>query len=479
MRTLTRLLFLTVVLALSGMSVGIAAAQSLIICGASGNDCRTGSLSDVSHLGRSFELRRQVDPSTFHSPLPVAVTVIAMADSEVLWNGNLLARNGDPDGEGRSGRFVFTVIVPASVLRPGMNEATVRMRRPEYLWPISEPVHVVSVAPYGDPRQDALSRYLPALLIGSALAAAALWFGIVYIMDRTERGARLMALAATGAVIQLALETTRAFIEYRHIWQPPRLALIAVLGAFVGVMLVRYAAWRFAPAARNAATLICAVLSALVLLLAEGFDLKALIAFEICLAAIAALASWALYRGAKTAGFALAGALGALVWMVHDGTGFLDRGYYLALGAVVLALAVEQAGSARRRADPAINDPAGPAPSEPTLWRIITGARVRFEPVDSVALLTAADDYTEIGLIDGQTYLHTESLAQVVLAGAGVFVRVHRSHAVNRRLVRTLEPRPGGGIRLVLAGGFVVPVGRTFQNSVRHALAHSSRRKSV
>lgn len=461
---------MTLLMALSGMSAGIAAAQPLTVCAEDGRDCRAGSLGDVSQLGRSFESKRRVDPSTFHSPLPVAVTVIAMADSEVLWNGTTLARNGDPDGEGRSGRFVFTVIVPASAVLPGINEATVRMRRPVDLWPIAGPVHVVSVAPYSDPRQDALSRYLPALLIGSALAAAALWFGVVYAMDRTERGAGLLALASTGAVIQLGLETTRAFIDYRHIWQPPRLALIAILGAFVGVMLVRYAAWRFAPAARHAATLICAILSAAILLFVEGFDLKALVAFEVCMAAIAGLAGWALHRGAKTAVFALVGALVALVWMVHDGTAFLDRGYYLALAAVVLALSVEQAGSARRRADPAIADPAAPEPSEPGLWRITTGSRVRLESVDSVAVLTAADDYTEVRLIDGQTHLHTESLAQAVLAGAGVFIRVHRSHAVNQRLVRALEPRPGGGVRLVLEGGFIVPVGRTFQSSVRHAL---------
>ncbi len=421
-------------------------------------------------MGRSFEVRQGVDPSIFRSPLPVAVTVIAMADSEVIWNDVPLARNGDPDGEGRSGRFVFTVIVPRELVRTGVNEVIVRMKRPRDAWPIAQPVHLVSIAPYTDPRLDALARYLPALLIGGALGSAALWFGMAFAMDRTERGARLLALAAAGAVVQLALETARAFVDYGHIWQPPRLALIAILGAFVGLMLVRYAAWRFAPAARNPATMICAGASGLILLLVEGFDLKALLAFQVCMAAILGLAGWALYRGARTAGFAFAGAVGTLIWIARDGTQFLDRGYYLALGGVILALAIEQVGSGRRRADPALGDPSAPEPPEPVTLRIITGAKVRLEPVDTVAFLTAADDYTEVGLTDGRRCLHTESLSQAVLAGSGVFIRVHRSHAVNRRLVRGSESRAGGGMRLTLEGGSTVPVGRTFQRTVRHEL---------
>ena len=466
-------LLLVIIAALASTRAGDAGAMSkpsLTICSAGGRECRPGSLADIPDMGRIFEVRQRVDPSTFRSPLPVAVTVIAMADSELVWNDRPLARNGDPDGEGRSGLFVFTVLVPRDQVRTGVNEVIVRMKRPRDAWPIAQPVHLVSIAPYVDPRLDTLSRYLPALRIGSALATAALWFGLAFAMDRAERGARLLALAAAGTVVQLALETARAFVDYPHIWQPPRLALIAILGAFVGLMLVRYAAWRFAPAVRNPATLTCAVALGLVLLLADGFDLKALQAFQVCMVVILGLAGWALYRGVRTAGFALAGVIGVLVWIARDGTQFLDRGYYLALGGVVLALAIEQIGSGQRRADPAMGDPTAPEPPEPVVWRIVTGAKVRLVPVETVAFLTAADDYTEVGLTDGRTCLHTESLSQAVIAGSGVFMRVHRSHAVNRRLVRGSEARAGGGMRLTLEGGSTVPVGRTFQRSVRHEL---------
>ena len=451
------------------MIASTASARPLAVCDAHGRDCRPGSLADAARLGPAFSLKQTVDPSTFRSPLPVAVTVIAMADSEVLWNGVSLARNGDPDGAGRSGRFVFTVIVPRDQVRPGLNEAVVRLKRPADAWPISSPVHVFEVAPYADPRLDALSRYLPAMLMGGALGAAALWFAIAYALDRTERGARLLALAAAGAVVQLALETARAFVDYRHVWQPPRLALIAILGAFVGLMLARYAAWRFAPSARDKVTLACAVAVVSILVLAPGFDLKALSAFALCVVAIAVLAAWALARGARTAIIALAGAVAALVWIAHDGTPFLDRGYYFALGCIFLALAIEQAGSIRRRADPVPENAGTAEPSEPATWRIMTGARVRFEPTATIAALTADDDYTEIRFTDGRSCLHTASLAQAVLEGRGTFVRVHRSHAVNRHLVKASAPRPGGGMRLTLEGGSTVPVGRTFQRSVRQA----------
>jgi hypothetical protein len=205
------------------------------------------------------------------------------------------------------------------------------------------------------------------------------------------------------------------------------------------------------------------------LIVTPGFDYKTAGVLLLGLLAVLACAA-AGVRGRRPGAWSgVAAAVLASSLLLGLRGGFLDAVYYLTLAAILLVLLVEQVLSAWRAPPPmeaaAAPTDAKPSPS-PGSIKVADGRRTRLIATDDVMRLTAADDYCHIGLADGRTLLHGATLADTLAQAPGVFLRVHRSHAVNPKHLDFVATRPGGGRVVVLTQGDSAPVGRTYRDAV-------------
>lgn len=415
------------------------------------------------------------------APGPLAVRLVAMGSSQVRWNGVVIGESGvvgDSAADEQPGRFRTVVAVPPELVRQGENTLTARVTS-HHLWlAVRQPVHEFSVGAPADLAATEVRDYVPALAVAGLLFFAALGFGLVPLIDPSQRGAVLLAGIAAIATLQLAIESARAFVPYPYPWQLARIAVIAFLAAMTAVLMARYAAWRFVPARTGLATVATAIIVGAVLLFSPGFDAKALGCLIVGIAAVAILAAAGLRTRPASAWMTLTTAAGAGVLAFAQGAGFLDSGYYLALAAVFAALMVEQVRLLRRPAE--APETATASQLERTdVVRISDGRRVHLLRSDDIAWLKAADDYCEVGLTDGRTLLNGATLLATLAAGRGRFVRVHRSYAVNPRHITGAEVRPGGGRLIMLGAAGHVPVGRVYRLDADRLLGEGTAEEGI
>jgi two-component system, LytTR family, response regulator len=115
----------------------------------------------------------------------------------------------------------------------------------------------------------------------------------------------------------------------------------------------------------------------------------------------------------------------------------------------------------------------GPQPIE-TRGRWITRIPVRAHdriiivPVADILRLQAEDNYVRI--FTERSYLHKETLTGMMLRlDPAEFLRVHRSHAVNIRVVRELRPLLHGEYAIRLADGCELTSGRSYRPAIAEA----------
>lgn len=448
--------------------------------------CPVVDLAEVRLEGAGATLIGSVDVDPQALPLarPLMVWVIALASSEVSWNGVVIGRNGIPGPDAASetpGRFVSTFVVPAVLVRPGRNQLSVRMSA-HHLWlPVRTPVHRIDVGSYETPDLPGLSDYLPALLSLGALAAAWIYFGTAAWSDRRDRQARLLAAIAGAAILQLGAEVLRVFVAYSYPWHLARVTAVALLAAVAAVLIAAYAARRFAPAWQKRAVAATAMAALASLLLLPWYDLKALGAILAGAAALATCAARGLRARTPGAAAGLAAALAILVLMVWQRTAFLDQAYYLLVAALLVVLVAEQVASLRRaraerdsetRRAGALAERLARAEREgEAIVALKDGTRTRRVAESDIVFIRGADDYCEAVLTDGRALLVTTTLARFLATLPDRFVRVHKSYAVNRPHVAGIEPRPGGGRLLTMSDGAIVPVGRAYGEAVARLIA--------
>lgn len=425
-------------------------------------------------------LERDVEVSADVLPLsrPLMVYVIAMASSEIRWNGVAIGRNGIPGPDSARetpGRFIATFTVPSALVRPGSNLVTARLSA-HHLWlPVRRPVHIFQVGYYESPELPGLTGYLPALLALGALVAAGLYFAAAAWLDRGDWQALLLALIAAATIVQLGAETARSFVSYAYPWHLVRVAFIALMAAVTAVMIAAYAVRRFAPEWRRLAPALVAAGALASLVLTPWYDLKAIGA--IVIGAIALLASGAkgARQGVPGSWAAIAFPLLLFVLIAWQLTDFLDQSYYVAVAAMLILLVGEQLLVLRRTRSAGEQEATRAAALEARLKesnsvgriaRLKDGARTHQVPEARIVFVRAADDYCEVRLEDGRTLLVTMTLSRLQQALSERFVRVHKSYAVNAGHVAALAPRPGGGRLLTLSDGSEVPVGRSYLAAV-------------
>jgi len=426
-------------------------------------------------------LRRDitVDTAALQGRPPLTVSLIALASSEVRWNGVVIGRNGTPGRDRASevpGLYVAAFIIPPRLIRPGVNILEARLSG-HYIWaPVVMPIHDFSVGFYESPGLPGLGYYLPGLLTLGALLAGLVYFAAAFAADRADRGALAVAVASGAGAAQLLVEVSRAFIAYTYPWHLTRVSAIAVLSALTACLIVFYAGRRFAPRWTRRMVISTALLSAAILLLLPGFDLKALGAIAIAWLWLGVAALPGLRTARRPATVALAMAIVALAVMAWDFTEFLDRSHYLLLAALVILLVAEQVLSLRRaraerdeqaRLAVALGERLRKAEEsgEPIL-ALRDGSRIHRVAEGDILVVRAADDYCDVILTGGRGLLVTQTLARLLETLPPRFMRVHKSHAVNRVHVAGTTPRPGGGTLLIMSDGREIPVGRAYARAV-------------
>jgi DNA-binding LytR/AlgR family response regulator len=104
------------------------------------------------------------------------------------------------------------------------------------------------------------------------------------------------------------------------------------------------------------------------------------------------------------------------------------------------------------------------------LWVQSRGESIRLD-LDEVERVEGEGEYVRLFLPHG-SYLHRDSVSRMAeRLNPDRFVRVHRSHIVNRRRLVGIRRRTTGSYQLITAGGAAVPVGRSYRAVVRTIVA--------
>ena len=132
------------------------------------------------------------------------------------------------------------------------------------------------------------------------------------------------------------------------------------------------------------------------------------------------------------------------------------------------ALLAESTPAGTRERDPPDESASLSAQGYLTRIAVRSLSRIVIVPVHEIIRLEADDNYVRIWA--DRAYLHKETLTSLVSRlDPREFLRVHRSHAVNVRLVRELHPLLHGEFRIVLANGTEITSGRSYRQAIQRA----------
>lgn len=87
-------------------------------------------------------------------------------------------------------------------------------------------------------------------------------------------------------------------------------------------------------------------------------------------------------------------------------------------------------------------------------------------PLENVALIKAANNYSIIMINSGETFLHDKSLLKLSTELPDNFKRIHKSYLVNFDQIEEVKNKTGGGKILYMKNKEEVPVGRVYQKEL-------------
>lgn len=440
--------------------------------------CQPISQSAVHNIPPRMTLARTVtiSPAYAASGRPVTVELVAMASAEIRWNGVIVARNGRVGESAASeipGRYSFSAVVPARLVRAGGNRLEAIMSSENARFPVRFPIHVFRAVGYpGTPA----NTYLPALLAMGVLAVAGVYFGIFALLRR-ERESLLLALIALTSLCQLGLEIARVFVPYAYPWHVPRLAGIAALAAATALLVAGYAATRFSPDRRAAVLVVVGLALTVVLAGAPSFDAKTAGAMVIGALALLGCGLAGIRRRATGArGAVMIAVLFVALIIVGRGV-FLDNIYYPVLAVLLASIVLRQVWDLRHAQLAHVEERERAAGLADELRQlrdadtegiiaIKDGARTHLLLRSEISRIRAEDDYCEVTTTDGRTILATTSLGKLHRTLPRAFRRVHKSFVVNEAEVASLTRRSSGGRQVLMKDGALVPVGRAYASLV-------------
>lgn len=415
----------------------------------------------------------------------VGLLVSAKASSMAYLNGVPIGNNGRPGDRADdeiAGQMDSVLPLPRGLLKTGANRLDLRMSSHQGWLRLDKPIHALQLVPYLNEQDRILRRYLPTLLpLGAFLLASFYFASMTMRSERKDRVALLCALSMLAA-LQLLIETSRGVFAYRYPLHDVRLIGTLACTVLIGLNLVANQCRRFAPRSAQLPLAIGAAIAiGAVVIWVPGMDDKANIVLLIATALGLGTAIYGFRQHTPQAGaHALALALFGLLNLLAQRM-FLDVYLFYLIAALLVFLMVQQAEAytreiqlqreQRARADrlQAALDEREQAQSE-LILSIQSVGKMRRVPASDVAQVQGAGDYSELHLGDGERLLYSTGLNELEALLPSYFLRVHRSHIVNTRMVDRLQQAEGGTGTLFLRNGLSVPVSRRIMPGVRKAL---------
>jgi hypothetical protein len=309
-------------------------------------------LWDVDPQGRVLWLRarvevpRDIDPKTS----PVAVHAMMAASWDLYWNGQLIGHNGTPGSTPQAevpGRIEAEIYVPPQLLTDRGNVLALRISTQHLGVHLRAPIQYLGIGPYGHGINSRLPSGL-ALLAAGPLTLGALYFAVMFALDRRDIASLLLALLAVAVLGQLLAESLRGFYAYTYPVHGLRLQVIFAFALLSSLLLVAYLARRYAGTRGPLAVAVTCALGALAAAFGPGYDGKTTLTL-FAGAAVALVISLIGHRARIAgAGATVLALIVVLIAMIVGVTQFLDLGYYVAATALLLFLFARQAVELRR-----------------------------------------------------------------------------------------------------------------------------------
>lgn len=507
MSSLSRLL-LVLVLCLSCLPIGSAAAQSMhwvdvdavTACPASQADtappdftapgCRSTGLWTVDPQHRSLWLKARIEvpPALLATSSPLGLFVSGKFASTAWVNGRLVGSNGIPGIDAASetpGRMDAVIAILSGTLRPGSNDIVLLVSGHAALLHLDTPMHALGIGPYADPADPILRAYWPSLVTFGIFLLGLLYFGVASLRGNDRKGALLLCLISLFAAGQLLAEVSRGLFPYRYPFHDLRLLLIVGCSLGFGMCLAAHVIRRFRMPHPWRAWSVVVLATLLVVALTGAYDEKALFAM-LCPVFLCALATgyWWRQRTPGAALYCIALLLFGALSLFFGGM-FLDAVFFFLVAGLLLFLFAQQAtalareqqsrialASRARQLEAALDQAqarAQPQAQAHTI-RIVDTGRIELVNTDRISHCSGAGDYVELHFVDGSTRLHGGSLNTLEADLPPVFLRVHRSHIVNTAFVESLKRESSGVGELRMTTGASVPVSRRIMPTVRRTI---------
>ncbi len=433
--------------------------------------CQDALFYQADPQGRMLwiELEFEARPDLLQMDEPLGLFLSAKASTQAVLNGVAIGSNGKPGASNlreEAGDMDAVFFVPEGTLKTGRNRLLLRMSSMNGEITLNSPIHNLVLAPYRDPRQPGPATWF-ALITFGLFVASFVYFGVRSIRGNEREGSALIALLSLMAALQLAVEATRQIMPYPYPLHDLRLSLILTFAIGLGLSFAGYVLHvLFEPHRKRRVLALGALLAVMILIsgFVRGFDMKTVFVFVAASLSVTLGGVIAYLQGNRSGGwFALAGiSLAASILLL--GGFFLDTALFLLVATGLLWLLFKQA----HRED----DGGPPRPETEELKKIELSSNGHVEYVNSSDIIRfcGAGDYVEVFLSGGRSALHSASLASLEQDLSNSFVRVHRSHIVNRERVKSLTRDSAGTGQLQMADGSHVPVSRRNLARVRSVL---------
>jgi MFS family permease len=307
-------------------------------------DDSTWSRQHWATLGSSDRilwLRARIDRAQLSADEALHVSVSAIGAYEIYWNGTKIGASGTPGAspaQEMPGPMNSTVKVPASLVTSGENLLALRLSSFHLAGNVRNTLHMLHVGAPVDAMALRLRGYVPGIAASGALLLGACFFAALFVSDRRDRAAGLLALTAAAALGQFIAEALSAFVSYDYPFHLIRLWLVLGCAALYGLSLVAYVTERCSRAKQPAALLVTVVLMVIAVAFTPGYDNKT--ALAIIAAAVVALAIAAFTRPRR---LLILFAPAALVfWFLLAPWQFLDEHIYVINACAIALLFLEQ-----------------------------------------------------------------------------------------------------------------------------------------
>jgi len=446
----------------------------------SSSECELKSFSDIKPINKQIWIKATlvVPQGLLEEDQPLGIFIYGKASSLVYLNGNLIGRNGSPSITKDSevpGKMDAVVFAPNRLLKHGANEIVLKMSGHGGFLDLKSPMHWVGLGSYIRPSDMKLRYYWKSLLPLGILILGVIYFGVAALRQKAHWLLPLMSLSATG---QLCAEVARGLTAYSYPMHDLRLVMILLFSLSFGLAILAYTFSILRPKGRAYLFVIGSILTIVVTIVVEGFDIKSTLSIGLPIAMSLCLALYSSYKKqAQAIELALSLSFFCIVVALAPAS-FLDVYFFYVVAGLLILLFVQQISVFAKETQVRIEEKErgdklqliidqNRHNQQALTLRVNHTNKAELIDVSDIVYCKGAGDYVELALTNGSTLLHSDNMANLEVSLPSIFLRVHRSYIVNTSLIKSLERKKSGVGVLILKGGKTVPVSRRIMPSVR------------